>query len=528
LTSAYPQDGRSYLVAWIIAAGCFAWPVPARRIESRIESRIDSRRGFTPSRAAGRRIFLVAALSLIVAGRSEVPAPIELGPPEFPLAVPGTTLAEVERVSRGRHSGQKQLHIRTLGENSSRGVVSAPDLPWPPYVDLREGAVTRVSFQLKGDLAVGRKDLRALPPWSYEWYLARQGVSFSAHGLAFTILRPPPGEETIDRLIRGILSRMKDSDGLSIILASSLGRGELLAQSTEELFRRTGTTHLLVVSGFHVGVIARAVGFAAQVAFGRVPMVFLILPAPVIGAAVGLLVAGIYGWFIGFSLTVARALVMLGVVTAGSALGRRHDSLRSILFALILMLTIWPGCIFEPGCELTFMALAGLGAGDNLAKLVREIYVRPDSLEAALGSTHFRMRALCDRLLLTPLCVCSAVSLATAPITLLWFQQLVPLSPLINVAFIPLFTAVVIGAGGIALFLFAFSPAMAIFLLRIAATLTEESTELLRRVEALTAGTIFGARHLEWIASLSLGILYLIVFLAVAVLPKHIRFSTNP
>lgn len=129
------------------------------------------------------------------------------------------------------------------------------------------------------------------------------------------------------------------------------GEKSELSGDIKELYQAAGISHVLVISGLHISLLALAVaGILRRLGF---PMpVWVIL-------SVGVL-AG-YGILIGQPTTAVRALLMFFVLQGARLLGRSYDLLSALAFAGILMLLDNPDLILDGGCRLSFCAVIGVG-----------------------------------------------------------------------------------------------------------------------------------------------------------------------
>ncbi|MCG5645464.1 DNA internalization-related competence protein ComEC/Rec2 [Oliverpabstia sp. DFI.9.49] len=136
-----------------------------------------------------------------------------------------------------------------------------------------------------------------------------------------------------------------------ILEAMLFGEKSELSGDIKELYQAAGISHVLVISGLHISLLALAVaGILRRLGF---PMpVWVIL-------SVGVL-AG-YGILIGQPTTAVRALLMFFVLQGARLLGRSYDLLSALAFAGILMLLDNPDLILDGGCRLSFCAVIGVG-----------------------------------------------------------------------------------------------------------------------------------------------------------------------
>lgn len=136
-----------------------------------------------------------------------------------------------------------------------------------------------------------------------------------------------------------------------ILEAMLFGEKSELSGDIKELYQAAGISHVLVISGLHISLLALAVaGILRRLGF---PMpVWVIL-------SVGVL-AG-YGILIGQPTTAVRTLLMFFVLQGARLLGRSYDLLSALAFAGILMLLDNPDLILDGGCRLSFCAVIGVG-----------------------------------------------------------------------------------------------------------------------------------------------------------------------
>lgn len=122
----------------------------------------------------------------------------------------------------------------------------------------------------------------------------------------------------------------------------------------------TGTVHLLVVSGLHIGMVA-GFGYLLGLGVGRVLAALGAgVPATSVAALTALLLASGYGAVAGMGLPVRRALVMTAVVMVALLLRRRIGPWVGLGWALCLVAVVDPLAAIRPGFWLSFTAVAGL------------------------------------------------------------------------------------------------------------------------------------------------------------------------
>lgn len=159
----------------------------------------------------------------------------------------------------------------------------------------------------------------------------------------------------------------------ALIRALTLGDRSGFGDANWRDLRRTGTSHLVAISGMHIGL-------AAMLAFALVRFLALRLPAPWSGrdlelaAAAAALLAFVYAALAGFALPTRRALVMVCVALAVLVSRRKVGRLTGLATALVLVLAADPTATLRASFALSFGAVAllllmaaprSLGAADR-------------------------------------------------------------------------------------------------------------------------------------------------------------------
>jgi len=216
-----------------------------------------------------------------------------------------------------------------------------------------------------------------------------------------------------------------------VLRALALGDRTALAPETETLLRRTGTRHLLAISGLHVGLVAGLLAWLAGLAcrpLRLVPVLPRLLPT-LVPVVVGLAGAWFYASAAGSPVSARRALVMSGGALLGLASGRgvRPWNLLGAAAGGLALLCPWE--VRGLGFGLSFSAVGGI------LLLARPIAARVPTTASAL-----------TRWLAASLGATIGATLGTLPLVAWVFQEVAWTAPLANLVAVPLVGTVAVPA----------------------------------------------------------------------------------
>lgn len=210
--------------------------------------------------------------------------------------------------------------------------------------------------------------------FDYKGYLADRGISALIAVRADHVERLPgfagsrPGAWR-NRIRNSLLARIRelwpkrDAALLSAMLVSE--RSQVTREARLD-FQRSGTYHLLVVAGLHLGLLA---GFCYWL-LRRLRANDLMASMATIAFACG------YAWLADDGVPVWRATLMLALYLAARLLYRPHAALNAIGGAALVLLALDPGALFSPSFQLSFTAvLAIVAIAAPLLERISEPYV---------------------------------------------------------------------------------------------------------------------------------------------------------
>lgn len=219
--------------------------------------------------------------------------------------------------------------------------------------------------------------IRAKPPWGfqnpggfdYERWLLGQRLAGTGYVKAGHLLdsgaTDANSSDTSDdaKSVRALLdSRLAEMEleNVGVLRALTMGDASGLSSQDWDLLRVTGTVHLMVISGLHVGLVGALGFFCGRWLARLVPWMLLWTPATWWGALSGSAVSAVYVVFTGSGLPAIRALIMVVAGAVAIGLGRRTQLSSVFLVALTVILLWEPLAVHQQGFWLSFIAVAAL------------------------------------------------------------------------------------------------------------------------------------------------------------------------
>jgi len=195
--------------------------------------------------------------------------------------------------------------------------------------------------------------------FDYQQYLNRQGiyaVITVTKGGFVSVLRKNEANRFIKNIfrvrhkLRELINKYLPAQEAGILTGVLLGDRSDIDKNLNDRFIKTGTVHILAISGMNVGFIAAI--FIMLMGFLRLPRMFIYLISCV------LLIA--YAVLTGANISVIRATIMVSALLIGLAFSRRVDILNCLGLSGIIILLKNPSAIFDPGFQLSFAAVISI------------------------------------------------------------------------------------------------------------------------------------------------------------------------
>lgn len=155
------------------------------------------------------------------------------------------------------------------------------------------------------------------------------------------------------RLRQHLLSKYKannfNGQVYAIIAAMTLGDKSTLSKQTKDIYSITGASHVLALSGLHLGIIY---SILTILTFKKQKKIW--------GQIIILISIWSFTILVGMAPSVMRSATMLSICSINEILGRSKFSLNTLSLTAIIMLLFNPLNLFDVGFELSFMAVLSI------------------------------------------------------------------------------------------------------------------------------------------------------------------------
>jgi competence protein ComEC len=281
--------------------------------------------------------------------------------------------------------------------------------------------------------------------FDYAEHLGRQGIHAAVSAADFGAVHILDRAHGIFRKIQDRRERIRrhflagtNGPGSAILRAMVLGEEGGLTDQVRDRFMAAGVTHILSISGSHLGLVA-------LVCYGFMRWLLLLLPERLylrltlradpkkIAAACTLLPVIFYAFLAGGQTATLRSLVMILAALAAVLLDRENGLMHSLAAAALAILVVSPQAVFDISFQLSYLSVLSIGF---VVTVWNELAV---PAEGRLRKTG-RSAALLILVSLT-------ASLATGPLVAHYFNQVSLAGIVSNLVVVPFAGFVVVPIG---------------------------------------------------------------------------------
>jgi len=256
--------------------------------------------------------------------------------------------------------------------------------------------------------------------YDYERYLYRKGISATGY-----IRRNEVNQRLDDSLLTVTLSdrilmlrqslsnslqeKLKTKSHSGIIEALAIGERHKMTTSE---WTRTGTIHLVAISGLHIGLVAGFAFFLIRLWVSRSDFLMRQMPVQIPAAIAAIIAALVYALLAGFTIPTQRAFLMVCVVMVSLIQRRKIRTSNIVAFSLLVILVFDPMSVLDIGFWLSFGAVATI-------LFAASGRIRAPSAISSISKIQF------------------VVAVGMLPLMLMFFQRLSVAAPLANLVAVP-------------------------------------------------------------------------------------------
>lgn len=212
--------------------------------------------------------------------------------------------------------------------------------------------------------------------------------------------------------VKNILFDNMNEDNAGVCFAMLFGKKSFVKEEISDAFSASGISHILAVSGLHVGVLVSAIYFVLKKIFRSNKWLKIVI--------LGLFLLA-YSYICDFTPSVVRASIMSIVLMISSEFGYRYDGLNSLSLAGVIILLFSPLSLFDVGFQLSFLCVFAI-------------------ISMSPFVTKLLLKIKCPQVLASGLAISISTNIVILPVCVNMFNKVSIISVIANIIVIPLFS----------------------------------------------------------------------------------------
>lgn len=250
---------------------------------------------------------------------------------------------------------------------------------------------------------------------------------------------------------------------LAVVAAVTIGYKNELTDELRAVYSSSGASHVLAVSGLHIGILFAVLSFFFPLSMNRVNIRW-------VKELIVMILMWCYAFMIGMPYSITRALIMFSILSICRSIRRENSSINALSFAALVILMADTDALFDIGFQLSFAAV--------LSILLTEPGI----------SKIFRPKNALLKYLWGIVAVSVAAQIGTAPLVILNFSNFSTYFLLTNIVVIPMmFVAVFLS---VLMLAFSFIPPIRSLFVWTLSRLVEMINEILSSIVRLPYSTL--------------------------------------
>ena len=228
--------------------------------------------------------------------------------------------------------------------------------------------------------------------------------------------------------LKQIIYKNAPSPQREIIEAMTIGNQNAIPADIRDNFSKTGTSHILSISGLHIGMVAATAFFFVLLILKSSEYLMLRFNIIKLAAIAAFVMVLIYAFIAGMGVTVMRSALMALIFLIALISGKQKDLYNTLALAGLVILVISPEALFDISFQLSFMAVLAI------------IYIVP-----RFSDLSFQQHAFLPswgqsiiRYIYLAIIVCCAATIGTLPLIIYYFNRVSSVTIIANLIAVPL------------------------------------------------------------------------------------------
>jgi competence protein ComEC len=404
--------------------------------------------------------------------------------------------------------------IRLVENNSYRPVSGSIRLSIPVDLNFQYGDFIRFHTSLKKISSFHNPG-----GFDYERYMNLQGIYATGsvyNNSDIILLRQNAASgirlklETFRLYLKEIIYSNASTPSREIIEAMTIGNQNAIPVDVRNNFNKTGTSHILSISGLHIGMVAAITFFFILLILKRSEYLMLRFNIIKVASAAALFMVLIYALIAGMGVTVIRSALMTIVFLCALFIGRQKDIYNALALTALIILVISPNALFDISFQLSFTAVLAI------------IYIVPRfnnfSLPLLEGLPLWSQKTL--RHIYLSILVCVAATLGTLPLIVFYFNRVSAITIIANLIAVPLLGTIALAFSMAFILCAFFSTGLAGFFIKITSFFVQSSVYVIDYLASLSWSSFSFIR--PTVAEII--IFYLLIFILLRIIDlRHIK-----
>jgi competence protein ComEC len=358
--------------------------------------------------------------------------------------------------------------------------------------------------------------------YDYERLLSLRGIyaaGFIEDNSGIVLLRKDAASkmklklESFRAYLKEIILNNASSPQREIIGAMTLGSKHEIPLEVRDNFNKTGTSHILAISGLHIGMVAATSFFFFFLLFKLSERMMLRFNIIKLASTAAFMMVLLYAFIAGMGITVTRAAIMAFVFLIALLSGRQKDMYNTLALAGIIILIISPEAIFDVSFQFSFLSVLAI------------IFIARRFDEIPLKNFPFLplWSQKVIRYIYWTIIICAAATIGTLPLMMYYFNRVSLISILANMIVVPLLGTLTLAILMLFIVCAFFSAVLAGYFVKIASFFTQTAINIIDKLASVPYSSLnsFQPNLIEIV------LFYLSIYLLIKWLDERRRKKTD-